>query len=155
MKSVMVAATLAASMIVTGCASMKKSIALGAGSGAATGAASGALIGREDKGKAALTGALFGGLLGGVASFFIHKGVEDRDEKVRKQTLFNLDQYGVSGAPAKIHGDVPGITFPVENEEQIPTHRKGNRVIEQHRIWTLSDNAKFKGESKKRGEKSE
>ena len=132
---------------------MKKSIALGISSGTATGLAGGVFMGQGNKGKAALTGTLLGALVGGVASYFIHKGVESRDEKVRKETLFNLDQYGVSGAPLKLPTNVPGITFPIESEEQIPTHRKGNKVVEQHRIWTLSDNAKWEGKSTKKKKK--
>lgn len=130
-------------LLSSGCSSMKKSLTFGVSTGAAVGAGSGAAMSRNDKGKGALKGALVGGLVGGIASYLIHGSIEGRDAKVRKETLFNLDQYGVSGAAQGLPERVPGITFPVETEEMIPTHRQGNRVIEGHRVWTLEDNAKF------------
>ena len=96
---------------------------------------------KRDKG--ALIGALSGALVGGVASYFIHGELEERDAKVRKATLFNLDKYGPSSLPYQSPEVVPGITFPVEAEDYIPTHRKGNQVIEGHRVWTLSDSAEW------------
>lgn len=81
----------------SGCASITKSTLLGIGAGITIGGASGALIAKHDSGQAALTSALFMGIIGGVAGYFGHQELEGRDAEVRKEALFNLEKYGVSG----------------------------------------------------------
>lgn len=81
----------------SGCASVTKSTLMGAATGAAVGGASGALIDKQNSGQTALTSALIMGVIGGVAGYFTHDALESRDAEVRKETLFNLDHYGVSG----------------------------------------------------------
>ena len=123
---------------------------LGTSTGAVTGAAGLALISHESKrGKGVLVGILSGAFVGGVASYLIHNQLEERDAKTRKATLFNLSKYGSDPLPFKQLEQVPGITFPVEVEDYVPTHRKGNQVIEGHRVWTLSDNAQWEREEEK------
>src|ERR1700730_16777943 len=81
--------------LASGCATMKESII----TGVATGAVSGLLLGPAiDRGApdAKLGGALIGAAVGGIAGYFIHKGLDDRDAKTRKETLFNLDKFNVS-----------------------------------------------------------
>lgn len=135
------------------CSSMKKSLSVGVVSGASMGAVSGASMSSRDKGKGALKGAAVGALIGGIASYFIHGELVKRDKQVRKETLFNLDQYGVMSGPSSSKANVNGITFPVDSEEFIPTHRKGNKVIEQHRIWNISDNAQWSETKEKKNDK--
>ena len=84
-----------------------------------------------------------------MAGYFIHGELEERDAKVRKATLFNLDKYGPSSLPYQSWSQVPGITFPVESEDYIPTHRRGNQVVEGHRVWILSDNAQWEESTEK------
>ena len=80
-----------------GCATTTRSTLLGIGTGAAIGAGSGAILSQEDKSQAAVTSALVAGVIGGIAGYFTHKGLEDRDAEVRKETLLNLEKFGVSG----------------------------------------------------------
>lgn len=87
-------------MLLNGCATATRSTLLGFGTGAAVGAAGGAILDRQDRGQAALTSALVMGAIGGIAGYFTHKGLEDRDAGVRQETLFNLEKYGVSGLDA-------------------------------------------------------
>jgi hypothetical protein len=84
-------------LVMNGCASITKSTLLGIGAGVAVGGASGALIGKQDRGQAAITSALIMGIIGGVTGYFSHGELENRDSEVRKETLFNLEKYGVSG----------------------------------------------------------
>ena len=132
-------------------------MSLGVAIGTVTGATSLALISHETKkDKGAFIGALSGAVVGGVASYFIHKGLQKRDAKIRKATLFNLDKYGTSSLPYRhksLPEVVPGITFPVEVEDYIPTYRKGNQVVEGHRVWTLSNNAQWEVEESKTKDK--
>ncbi len=84
-------------LVMSGCASITKSTLLGIGTGAAVGGASGALIDKENPAQAALTTALVMSVIGGITGYFTHDALESRDAGVRKETLFNLEKYGVSG----------------------------------------------------------
>jgi hypothetical protein len=84
------------SLLSASCSSTRKSLALGLGTGAATGATIGAMSSRNQS-QGALTGLALGAIVGGIASYFIHGGLEDRDKETRKETLFNLEKHGVFG----------------------------------------------------------
>ena len=126
----------------TSCSSLKKSISLGV----ATGMTTGLLAGSGDS-KKAKTGAAIGGLVGGIASYLIHKGLEKRDAKTRKETLFNLDKFGTYG-PAKkssMSNSAPFSLSPAQVEEDfVETHIKdGRMLIEGHRTWTISSDSQW------------
>ncbi|MBS1983282.1 MAG: hypothetical protein JST16_03845 [Bdellovibrionales bacterium] len=123
-----------------GCSSMGESVGVGVGSGAAAGAVFGAASASRNRGEGALIGAGVGALVGGVTSYFIHKGLESRDASTRKETLFGLERFGVSSIP-KNNSTVPSVSFQVMEEQKIETHRQGNKIIEGHRIWVLSDDS--------------
>ena len=82
--------------VLSGCASMRDSLVIGAGTGVAAGAIAGSQIGKDST-ENAIKGAVIGGLVGGVASYLIHGSLESRDTKVRKETLLNLEHYEVMG----------------------------------------------------------
>lgn len=84
-------------LVVSGCASITKSTFLGIGTGVVVGGATGAVIGKRNAGQTALTSALIMGVVGGVIGYFGHQELENRDAEVRKEALFNLEKYGVSG----------------------------------------------------------
>lgn len=84
-------------VVLSGCASVTKSTLLGIGTGAVVGGASGALIDKQNPGQTALNSALITAVIGGIAGYFTHDFLEDRDASVRKETLFNLEKFGVSG----------------------------------------------------------
>lgn len=84
------------SLLFASCSTLRESVTLGAGTGAIAGGATGALTGK-DHSKGALLGLGIGALVGGIASYFIHGGLKDRDNKTRKETLFNLEKHGVFG----------------------------------------------------------
>lgn len=86
------------SLLSASCSSTRKSLALGLGTGAVSGAAIGSLSSRNHS-QGALTGLAIGALVGGIASYFIHGGLEERDKETRKETLFNLEKHGVFGIP--------------------------------------------------------
>jgi hypothetical protein len=94
-------------LILNGCASLKDSLILGAGSGAVFGG----VIGNQnssDRSEGTIKGAVIGGVVGGLASYLIHGSLEKRDANVRRETLMNLERYEVLG--------VEGLSAPGSNE---------------------------------------
>lgn len=84
-------------LVLSGCASVTKSTLLGIGAGVVVGGASGALIDKQNPSQAALSTALIMGVIGGITGYYTHDALDSRDAEVRKETLFNLEKYGVSG----------------------------------------------------------
>ncbi|OQW48805.1 MAG: hypothetical protein A4S09_13485 [Proteobacteria bacterium SG_bin7] len=82
--------------ILGGCATLKDSLILGAGSGAAMGGIAGAQS-AGDHSENTIKGAVIGGVVGGIASYLIHGSLEKRDADVRRETLMNLEHYEVMG----------------------------------------------------------
>jgi hypothetical protein len=101
--------------------------------GAAVGAASGALLDHQDSGRGAWTGAAAMGVAGGIAGYFTHQGMEDRDAHVRQDTLFNLEKYGVSG----FYG---GTVTPSESPNENGANRK---------VFVITDDPDWNKENKK------
>ena len=129
------------SFIFTGCSTMKNSIVTGLSAGAITGGTTGVIAGKKK--KDALTGMLIGGLVGGVASYFIHNGLEKRDKIVRKDTLLNLEKFDIQ-APYSFNGETEhGLSMPTVDSQWIETQVKGKKLIEGHRMWIISEDPKW------------
>jgi hypothetical protein len=91
--------------------------------------------------QGALVGGIIGAAVGGLTAYIIQSGLDDRDTKTRKETLFNLERFGVSEVPMQ-GSSVPAVSFPVVEEQKIETHREGNnKVVEGHRVWILGDDS--------------
>lgn len=132
-------------LLSSSCSSTRKSIALGLATGAGTGAAIGAMS--SPNGKGAMTGLAIGALVGGIASYFIDKGLQDRDQTVRRDTLFNLEKHGVFGSEisSRPKSSTPyGVAPAVVDEQYIETHvQDGTKLIEGHKVWTIQENAQW------------
>lgn len=110
------------SLMFASCSTTRKSIALGVGTGAVSGASLGALT-NKDHSKGALVGLGIGALVGGIASYFIHGGLESRDKETRKETLFNLEKHGVFGnAPEENNIQSPWIDRNYWPREPMGSH---------------------------------
>ena len=82
--------------MMNGCASLRDSLILGAGTGAVVGGIAGGQS-SGDRGENAIKGAVIGGVAAGLASYVIHGALEKRDANVRRETLMNLEHYDVLG----------------------------------------------------------
>jgi hypothetical protein len=142
MKTKLLITSLSLTLTLTSCSSMKKSVSLGLTSGAITG-----LAVQSSGGKNNLQGAAIGAAIGGIASYFTHKGLKKRDDQTRRETLFNLDKFGVyqGHKPTKSKSNTPFSIAPATVEQDyIETHvQDGKRLIEGHRVWTISDETQW------------
>lgn len=139
---------LAGSLI--GCSTMRESLVLGAGTGVATGAVTGAIMSSEHRGQGALIGALVGGAIGSISSYFIHKGVESRDEKVRRDTLFNLEKFNVSAPNTGSSDRGPRLSMPVVEGQWVDTQVQGKKLVEGHRVWVISEEPQWMPDQRKK-----
>ena len=136
MKNGMVIYLLLGSVLASGCATMHKSLLTGVGVGIATGAVA-------SRGKGALAGALVGAAIGGVSSYLIHSALEKRDARTRKQTLLNLDKFSVS-KPTSRHGVQDfRLSAPDVDKECFDWEVRGNRLVQQHCVWTIRGNSSW------------
>ena len=84
-----------AALLIPGCATVKRSLVTGAVAGAAAGTVTGAAVSPTDKKRNSATGAAVGAVLGAAAAWFFHGELEKRDEKTRREVLFNLENFDV------------------------------------------------------------
>ncbi len=113
-----------------GCASMKQSLVAGAAAGAVTGLVLGPVVDRSGS-DAKLGGALIGAAVGGIAAYFIHDGIENRDARIRKETLFNLDKFNVSRPTSGMESEY-GIAAPNIETECFDTEVRGTKLVQAH-----------------------
>lgn len=141
-------------LVLSSCATMSDSLILGIGSGAAVGAG---VIRQSEDGRAD-NGALVGAVIGGISAYFIHKGIEKRDEKTRRETLLNLEKYDVS-TPNKTNpstmpaGNGHYLTKPVVDMEWIETQVQGDKLVEGHRVWKILEKPRWLPGSEKEKDK--
>ena len=129
--------------VVLGCSTITRSISLGATTGAATGTLMGAAMVKQDKAKSSAKGALVTGIVGAIAGYFIHHLLAKRDEKARKELLFNLESFGITESKKGQTGANPMLTKPQVDSQWVETRIEGNKLIEAHRVWIIKENPKW------------
>ena len=122
---------------------MSDSLILGIGTGAGVGSAI-AHNRHDDSGG----GAAIGALVGGVSAYLIHKGIEQREEKIRRETLLNLEKFDVSTPSKSGTVSIPAggghyLTKPVVDMDWIETQVQGDKLIEGHRVWRIIEKPKW------------
>ena len=83
------------------CASRRGVLVTGTGIGVANGAIVGAALKRQGKKDASAVGAVVGGLTGFLFGQFINNRLEERDKRVRRDVLFNLQNFGITESEKK------------------------------------------------------
>ena len=135
------------SILLSGCSTPSDSIILGSLSGAGAGAAIGSI--GEGQSERTFTGAAIGAAVGGLGAFLIHKGLEKREDRLRRETLLNLEKYEVSVPQGALNsvsipaGDGHALTRPVVDVQWIETNIEGDKLIEGHRIWRITEKSKW------------
>lgn len=131
-------------IIISACATSRKSVILGASSGAAAGAGIGALVDPGPKGhgriKNAYVGAAAGAVLGGAAGYLIHDSMEARDsaafEKGKSEGLTKLSQVSSNGNP-------PNLIPPKVEVRFVDDQVKGNSFIPAHFEYIILEPARW------------
>jgi len=117
-------------LLLSGCASTRDSILLGAGMGAIAGGSVANLAtnhSREGTGIGAITGASFGALLG----YLGHKENERKDRAIGAATR--------SSEKPK----APRLTAPSYRSIWVPDKIEGDRYIEGHRVFIIEESGKW------------
>ena len=81
------------SLLLSSCASVRRSMTAGAVGGATFGVLTGAALSQKGQKNQAITGSLIGGILGAWVGYLVHKKLKKRDERTRKELLFNLRNF--------------------------------------------------------------
>ncbi len=128
--------------------------------GVATGAGAGAIAGNQAGGSTdkVATGAAIGAAVGGLSAYLLHKSLEKRDEKLRRETLLNLEKFEVSTPPRSNQGQAPtgaghGLTRPVVDVEWVETKVEGDKLVEGHKVWRIIEKPKWIPGSDKKEER--
>lgn len=127
--------------LTSGCSTLDKTVLMSAGVGAGTGVIVGNQVGAGN--KKTLMSAAIGAVVSGAIGYFIHKGIEKRDEKVRRDTLFNLDRNDVSVPNGYGFSSAHGVSAPKIESQWIPTQVQGKKLIEGHKIWLITDDVQW------------
>lgn len=130
-----------------GCSSIEKSSLLGLTVGAGIGAiAEQGLDSNADK-KSTTKSSIIGAVVGLSASYLLHKVINKREDKVRKETLFNLEAHGISQGFKPVVDSKYGnfVTNPHVKEDYIETHTTddGRVLIQGHKRWVLIGRPQF------------
>lgn len=117
------------SMLLSGCATTKKSVLLGAGIGVGAGGVSGGLVGgqRGNTGKGILIGTAIGAATGGLISYIIDK---NNRKNPSLKTVQKEDKTGV-----------PFLTKPTVHRVWVPDQIKGRRFIKGHFEYVIKEDA--------------
>jgi hypothetical protein len=116
---------------------------MSAGVGGSAGAVIGSKIPGKNKKKSTIVGALVGAAVSGLAGYLFHRSVEKREDKIRRDTLFNLDRFDVSTPQGFGFSTAHGVTAPKIESEWIPTRVQGKKLIEGHKVWLITDETKW------------
>jgi len=134
-------------MMNIGCASIERSTLLGIGSGAGVGALSASTMATSDHKKMTSKGAIVGAVLGGVTAYVLHRIMDKKESRVRRETLFNLESHGITTGFDKIEMKKFNtfMSSPEVREDYVETRTidDGRKLIQGHKTWTIIGNPQF------------
>ena len=128
-------------VIASGCATESKSVALGGGIGAGTGAAIGGIVDPGNNNQYRTRNIIIGGALGGMAGMMTGALVHEHNESEKQDAFQKGKLAGQAYAPTP--GTPPNITNPKVESRWIEGKATGNRYIEGHWEYIISEPAKW------------
>ena len=128
-------------LMISGCATESKSVALGGGIGAGAGAAIGGIVDPGSSGQYRTRNIIIGGALGSMAGMMTGALVHEHTESEKQDAYLKGKQAGKTAAPAP--GTPPNITNPKIESRWIEGKATGNRYIEGHWEYIISEPAKW------------
>ena len=128
-------------IFLSGCATFTKSIGLGGGIGAGAGAIAGGLADPGKDGefrtRNVIVGAALGGMAGMVAGSVVHSEMEDQ----KKDAFLK----GQASEPSPKAGAMPALKSAKVESRWVDAHSVGNRYIEGHFEYIITEPARWDG----------
>ncbi len=129
------------------CSSIEKTTVLGLTVGASTGAIMEQGLNVNADQKSTIRRSVVGGLVGAGLGYLLHRIMNTREDRVRKETLFNLEAHGIDQGFKPVTESKYGsfVTSPDVKEDYIETHTTddGRVLIQGHKRWVLIGSPQF------------
>lgn len=130
-----------------GCSSLEKTSLLGMTTGVSIGVIANETMNPESDSKSRMRSAGIGALVGIASGLLLHKVIKKKEDKVRRETLFNLEAHGIRQGFKPVVGSRYGnfVSNPHVREDYIKTHvtDDGRTLIQGHKIWKLIGHPQF------------
>ncbi|MBS1963076.1 MAG: hypothetical protein JST04_12750 [Bdellovibrionales bacterium] len=130
-------------LVLQGCATQGKSIALGGGIGASAGALIGGIADPGRNGEYRTRNVIIGSALGGVAGIATGALVHDSSEEKQKEAYL-AGQKSVKNRPPLPDG--PGLTTPAVKVDWVEGRAVGNKWVDGHYERTITEGIRWETE---------
>ncbi|MBF0299781.1 MAG: hypothetical protein HQK51_13735 [Oligoflexia bacterium] len=148
----MISVTLLFTLLFTSCSTIERTVSLGVLTGATTGGLIAPSFVHKDKKNALLIGALIGSVVGGIGGYITHKKLEERDEKIKKEMLLNLDKHNLNSGPELLQlptgPKAPSVLNPKVERVWVEPRIEGNKYLEGYFTWVIIDAARWSEKKK-------
>ncbi|MBF0363667.1 MAG: hypothetical protein HQK49_21795 [Oligoflexia bacterium] len=142
-------------LLFSSCSTIPKSVSLGMITGGVTGGLIAPGLVNKEKKNALVIGALIGIALGGIGGYFTHKKLEERDEQVRKDMMFNLETNAINTQSTVGKDSIPDVLKPKVEKIWVEPKIEGGKYIQGHFIWQIIDEARWNEDSNKKNDSND
>lgn len=130
-----------------GCSSIEKTSLLGLTVGGGVGAIADQGLNENTNKGSMIKNSVIGAVVGLSVGYLLHTFIDNREDKVRKETLFNLEAHGIDQDFKPVIDSEYGnfVTSPYVKEDYIDTHTTddGRVLIQGHKRWVLIGSPQF------------
>lgn len=130
-----------------GCSSIEKTSLLGLTVGGGIGAIADQGLNENTNKDSMIKNSIIGAVVGLGVGYLLHTFIDNREDKVRKETLFNLEAHGIDQDFKPVVDSEYGnfVTSPYVKEDYIDTHTTddGRVLIQGHKRWVLIGSPQF------------
>lgn len=132
---------------IIGCSSVEKTSLLGFTVGGGIGAIADQGLNENTNKDSLIKNSIIGAVVGLGVGYLLHTVIDNREDKVRRETLFNLEAHGIDRDFKPVVDSEYGnfVTSPYVKEDYIDTHTTddGRVLIQGHKRWVLIGNPQF------------